>query len=325
MALIGEIVKEYLRKFPNTYSRSLAVKLYNENKEIFTDEEHARSIIRYYRQSHGKPNRLKIATDEFADQNPYFLPESDETEWIPYVIPTTQNKILIISDIHIPYHSITAVTACFNWAKDHDINTIIINGDLIDCHELSFFVKDPRKRKFSDEIKMTKQFLDALQNIFPNCKVYFKEGNHEYRLQRYLKVHAPALFDDAEYHMPTKLNLGERGIEWIQDKRIIHAGNLNILHGHELGMGMSTVNPARTVFLKAKESTIIGDRHQTSEHSEPSLNGDLVTCWSAGCLCELHPEYMPINRWNHGFSRVVVEKDKTFKVTNLRLKDGKIY
>jgi len=325
MAILGDIVKNYLRKYPNTYSRSIAIKLYKENPDVFKSIEHAREIVRYYRHSHGKHDRKKIATDEFANQNPYNLPYSDETDYIPYVLPKSQDKILLISDMHVPYHSISALTACFDWAKKREINTIFINGDLIDCHELSFFIKDPRKRDFIEELDIAKAFLDALREAFPSCRIYYKEGNHEYRLQRYFRVHAPALFDTEEYHLPNLLHLGARKIEWIQDKRVVKAGHLSILHGHEFGKMFGTVNPARSVFLKAKESTIIGDRHQTSEHSEPTLSGELVTCWSTGCLSELHPEYMPINKWNHGFARIIVNKDKSFRLTNIRIDNGKVY
>ena len=79
-------------------------------------------------------------------------------------------------------------------------------------------------------------------------------------------------------------------------------GKLNILHGHELKGGIiPPVNAARGIFLRTKENTVVGHFHTDSKHSEPSLSGNHISCWSIGCMCELHPEYAVNNRWVHGF------------------------
>jgi hypothetical protein len=114
-------------------------------------------------------------------------------------------------------------------------------------------------------------------------------------------------------------------VEVISDKRIIKAGNLNILHGHEFQGGVfSPVNIARGLFLKAKVNAMQGHNHQTSEHSERDLEGKITTTWSVGCLSELHPAYMPINKWNHGFSMVQIEDNGSFEVQNKRIHQGKL-
>lgn len=322
----GDVVKEYLRKFPNIYSRTLAKLLMAEQPGLFDNEEQARGTIRYYRAANGEHNRNNLKDYEFTNQNPYNFPASDETEYIPYVLPAECNKILCISDIHVPYHSISALNACFDWAKEKEINTVLINGDLLDSHELSYFLKDPRKKNYKEEIMQAVDFLLILKKEFPGVRIFFKDGNHEKRLETYMKSNAPALFGFEEFHLENIMHLSDLGVEHIEESRIIHAGKLNIMHGHEVLKGATNyVNPARTLFLKTKESSIIGDRHQTSEHSEPTLNGDLITCWSQGCLCELHPDYRPLNSWNHGFSRITVDEDGYFRVTNIRIKDGKVY
>lgn len=128
----------------------------------------------------------------------------------------------------------------------------------------------------------------------------------------------PILFDSF-------ISFGGLGIEVIKDKRIVKAGKLNLLHGHEFQSGViAPVNVARGVFLRAKTNTLVGHSHVTSEHTERDLNGDIVTCWSTGCLCELTPEYARINKYNHGFAHVLVNKDGGFNVKNMRIIKGKI-
>jgi predicted phosphodiesterase len=328
----GDIVKEYLSKWSNINTLTLARKIYKETPEAFTDAENVRDIIRYYRGAHGKKNRkamkdiafLRESGDE-ARSNPYGLPNSDEIQYIPFEIPRAQNNILILYDIHVPYHNIPACSAAIEYGVRKGVNTIILGGDFLDFHQLSNFIKDPRKRHFQEELQAGRDFLEALKAAFPDAVFYFMQGNHERRLETYLKVKAPELFDTADFELNIIMRFGEMGIQYIKDRRIVHAGKLNILHGDEFGQGAtSAVNPARNLFLKAKESTMQGHNHQTSEHTEPKLNGDIITCWSCGCLCELNPDYRPLNKWNHGFAHVRINEDGSYRVHNARIYHGKV-
>jgi len=68
-----------------------------------------------------------------------------------------------------------------------------------------------------------------------------------------------------------------------------------------------------------------GHNHQTSEHTETDMNGKSVTTWSLGCLSELNPAYMPLNKWNHGFAIVdLSDNGEDFHVKNYRIHKGKI-
>jgi hypothetical protein len=113
------------------------------------------------------------------------------------------------------------------------------------------------------------------------------------------------------------------GIEIIADKRIMKAGELNIIHGHEYPGAFSPVNIARGLFTRGKVSAMQGHNHQTSEHTEADMNGKITTTWSLGCLSELHPLYMPLNKWNHGFAFVEIDGDE-FQVQNKRIYKGKV-
>jgi hypothetical protein len=51
----------------------------------------------------------------------------------------------------------------------------------------------------------------------------------------------------------------------------------------------------------------------------------MITTWSLGCMCELHPPYMPLNKWNHGFAIVDLDDNGTdFEVRNKRILKGKV-
>jgi hypothetical protein len=165
-----------------------------------------------------------------------------------------------------------------------------------------------------------------LRKLFPTQEIYFKCGNHDVRFEHYIMRQAPDLLGLGEYNLQSLLQLEQHRITFIPDKQIIHAGQLTILHGHELGKSVfSPVNVARSLYMKAKDNAICGHHHQTSEHTEPSINGKVVTCWSVACLSELSPDYHPVgNKYTHGFAHIKVDANGDFEVNNLRIVKGKI-
>lgn len=323
-----EIAKEYRSKYPDMPTLKLARIMYNENKLLFKDVEDVRSKVRYIEGKSGVTARKKIQKDspflkvEDRPKNPYNLPESDETIYIPYVL--NAKKVLLLSDIHIPYHSIEALTAVFDFAKKEKPDTILLNGDTLDFFGLSKFCKDPRKRSFASELSAFKQLFCIIQKLFPEAKIIFKIGNHEERYMNFLYQKAKELVGVDEFELENIIKARANGIEIVSDKRIIQGNGLNIIHGHEFASGFfSPVNVARGLFLRGKTSAIQGHNHQSSEHTESDMNGKITTTWSTGCLCELHPEYMPINKWNLGFA-IVEMSDTDFEVRNKRIYKGKI-
>lgn len=319
------IAREYRNKYPNFPTLKLARILLKENQPVFKDIEHARSILRALEGKTGVSSTIKdksLYTTVARPYNPYQLPASDETSYERFYL--IAKRLLLLSDIHIPYHSIEALTAVIGFAKKEKPDAILLNGDTLDFFGLSKFCKDPRKRKFDEELNTFKEFIDILIKQFPYAKLYFKIGNHEERYLHFLWMKAKELVGVPEFELENIIQARAKGIEIISDKRIIDVNGLNIIHGHEFASGFfSPVNVARGLFLRGKTSAIQGHNHQTSEHTESDMNGKITTTWSTGCLCELHPEYMPINKWNWG-AAIIDMADGMFEVRNKRISNGKI-
>ena len=258
-------------------------------------------------------------------ENIFNLPRSFETNYKQFNLPKSSKKILIMSDIHVPFHSMEALTAAIQFGKENNVDTVLLNGDTLDFYRLSRFTVDPLKVDFISEINSAKQFLSSLKESLPEAKIFFKYGNHEERLEIYLKMKAPELWGISNFTLESILGLSEMGIEVIKDKRIIYAGKLPILHGHEIRLGVGTVSAARSLALKTKCSCIVSHLHQTSQHTETRLDGKILSTWSLGCLCELHPEYAPINKWNHGMLLLELDDKGNFNVENYKIINGKLY
>jgi predicted phosphodiesterase len=322
-----EIVRPYLERFPNHADLTLAKKIYKENPLVWTQIESVRYIVRALRgkrESNYKDKSLYKA--KTYDTNPYKLPQSEEKERVPFTLPLACNNILLISDLHIPYHSIDAITAALDYGKKENVNTILINGDLIDFYGCSRFEKDPRKRSVKHEFDTTKEFLRILRATFLNAQIYWLKGNHDVRYEHWLMAKAPEVFDDPYYLMEERLRLNEERVHLIDDKTIVRAGKLSIHHGHLFFRGfMAPVNSARGLFMKSKQSTICSHVHKVSEHNETNLSGELISCWSTGCLSELSPDYNPhSNNYSHGFAHIRTDKEGNYSVKNFRILKGRI-
>ena len=93
-----EIVHEYLEKFPEAPSKTLARKIYNENTGFFSSFESAYSRVRYYRGQQGKRQRdslIKGSNKNFkkelktkVTQTQLFLPESHTKVRNQFTFPT---------------------------------------------------------------------------------------------------------------------------------------------------------------------------------------------------------------------------------------------
>ena len=326
MTLTG-LARQYRDKYGmNMPTLKLARIMYKENNLLFTSVDSARSALRAIEDKCRSTTNKSKVTHPYPERprNPYKLPESDETEFLPYEFKG-HKRIAIFSDIHVPYHSIDCITAAIYFCKKEKPDGLLLNGDTIDCHRLSRYVKDPKKRNFALELDTFRALFDVFEREL-RCKIYFKLGNHEIRYEHFLMEKASELIGVEEFDFNNIIKARARGIEIIKDKQPMKMNNLWGLHGHEYVGGISApVNPARGLFLKAKVSTFQGHNHQTSEHTEPTLTGKMVTTWSLGCMSELHPAYMPLNKWNHGFGIVDLDGNgEDFEFRNKRVFKGKI-
>jgi predicted phosphodiesterase len=324
-----DVARTFREKHPTYPTLKLARIMYKENNLLFANLDAARSALRYIEGKQGNRHRAAVkgstfVIDEPRPYNPYKLPESDETIYEPYHIKGFK-RVGILSDIHVPYHNIPALTAAIQYLKKEKIDALLLNGDTIDCHTISSFDKDPKKRNFAGELDAFAQLFEVLQKQL-DCKIFFKLGNHEIRYERFLLQKAGELIGVKEFEFENIIKARANGIEIIGDKTVMKLNKLNGIHGHEYKGGISApVNIARGLFLRGKVSAFQGHNHATSEHSEADMNGDITTTYSIGCLCDLHPSYAPLNKWNWGLAIVDLDENgKDYEMRNKRIRNGKV-
>ena len=328
----SEIADQAVVEWPNTPTKQLARMMMKRHRHVFSTLNAAMCAIRYRRGAMGNKMRKRkgvagiAVTPPSASNaiNPLCLPESSAKGHDPFVMDGV-GRCLILPDLHLPYHDLQALTVMLQDGLRNECDGVLINGDLLDFHTLSQFVKDPAARKFPEERVVAKQFLARLRELFPKARIVFKEGNHDERLQNFVMEKAPELYDETIFGLDSLLGLEALGIEHVKEKREVMLGKLFVLHGHELPRGISApVNPARGAFLRAKVSVLVSHSHRTSEHTETPMDRSIVSAWSTGCGCFLRPQFEPNNSWNHGHAIVEVASDGQFHVRNVRIHEGEM-
>lgn len=333
------LAAEMAREMPNYPSRTIARFLAQKYPDVFRDTEDARLYVRRVRGNEGaaKHTRAKHALDlrrqpGKQSDGVYPLPEpisESHTDWA--VQRVSANTVGIISDIHIPFHDKVALDAAIRFLDQQKPDLILLLGDVVDFYSCSFWDKDPRRRfRLADELEAGKCFLEHIRDRFPKARIIYKEGNHEERLARNvwrdLPELASAMLPDGSpcTDLSTLLGFEDFGVEHIGNKQPILLGeHLYCLHGHEFRTSLTnSVNPARGLYLRTKANALCGDMHQTSHHSDPSIE-KVISAWSIGCLCHLRPAYMPLNRWNHGFALYQHHKG-AWSVSNHKILHGKV-
>ena len=97
-------------------------------------------------------------------------------------------KILTLSDMHIPFHNKVLIDEAFKAHADADI--LVLNGDIIDCYSVSSYDKFTKIMTLMQEYAVTLDFIKKCSEKFP--QVVLIEGNHEWRIQRFMARHFDA-------------------------------------------------------------------------------------------------------------------------------------
>lgn len=234
------------------------------------------------------------------------------------------NRMLAMMDIHLPFHDKQALITAIDEGKKRNVDVVLLNGDIIDCVSLSRFNKSGFDRSFKDELDLARGFLKWVREQFPRAEIIYKEGNHEKRMEDYIRRNADALDGIDDITLRSLLRLETWNITHIEHTQIMKFGKLNIIHGHEY-FGGGSINVARGYLVKSFDNILLGHRHSSQDYIFKKVNQELVGAWSVGCLCNLMPAYMSLNQWANGFATIEKYSDNNFTVENKKIINGKIF
>lgn len=275
------------------------------------------------RSEHFKKNRpvTPIESFDLDTLDNFGIEESLGKEYTSLRITEEFKRVGVLSDIHVPYHSMSAITCAIKHLREIGIDCLILNGDIMDFYAISRHEKEKDLRDFPREIEMGRNFLHKIRELFPLIPIYYKMGNHENRWQRYLNEQAEEFAQLHEMQFEQFFRLDKLAMTYVPDWQGIELADLLICHGHEIMAG--GINPSQSTWNKTFCNTLIGHVHRTTSTTKKNGFKEYFNTYSTGCLTQLSPKYYPFAQHSHGFAVVDIENGKT-KVSNIVIKEGKI-
>lgn len=224
-------------------------------------------------------------------------------------------KALVFNDLHIPWHCQRAIDLMLRIGKDLDPDLIVINGDLVDMWEVSKYVKNPlyeSKGNLFNEIEMARVFLWDLREKFPNAKIVYIFGNHEFRWAAYIAQNAKPLYKLKGMSLEEQLGCKEFDIE------VKFTGNKEsswqygqLLIGHFNKVNKHSGYTAKNLLEEKSISLIQAHTHRLGSSFKRLWDRDIVA-YENGCLCDRNPQYVDRPNWQLGFSVIYKDKDSDF-------------
>ena len=240
-------------------------------------------------------------------------------------------QVLVSNDWHIPLHDPRACQLVIDIAQDLNVEYFIINGDLTDFYLLnSHNPKDPEvKFTFEDEIAQTNEWLDKMQKALPNTKIHYIMGNHEYRLDRFVRDKCPVFWNLLS--VKNELRLAQRNITWTPYNEACRIEGTDLFIQHS--PPSYGENGARTGLLKKPSASWIwGCTHRMQQAHITDAQGIVRSSYFNGwlgstTLTDQHKAVFKYTKnhenWQQGFSIVTVVGNDTF-VNQYQIKDNRV-
>ena len=299
------------------FKRRLAKILHNERPNLFESIEQVRNFIRIHTGNFGESvrkaskNKKHYNTQEYTFQVPKHEYETPKV----VVISKEVERIGIISDIHLPFQCEQTIATAYKDFKESGIGALVLNGDTLDCSDISSHDKDGTSADWSFELDTLYEFLGFTRDLFPDIPIYYKIGNHEHRLARLIWNKVPAMAREIDFS--EMANLRDFNVSHVGTNDRIKFADLNIFHGHEFRIS-AAMHPARSLFLRVhgQEHMVIGHLHTTDTFQKGNSRRASVL----GCACKLQATYDASSdyRWNNGYAKAT-RTDDGHTLENIRL------
>ena len=152
-------------------------------------------------------------------------------------------RILVISDLHIPYHHRDSFAFLKEIKKEFRPDFVINIGDMLDFHAINMHTHDPDLYSAGHELQVSKKFVKELESIFPN--VIEVDSNHSslvYRRALKFGMSRDFLKDYGEF-------LGTKKWKWTDDLTITMSNGQRCFFTH--GRSADILKVSQTMGISA--------------------------------------------------------------------------
>lgn len=236
-------------------------------------------------------------------------------------------RCLVIPDTHRPFHDRRAYDLMMQVATSVKIDGVYLLGDYADFYNVMFHEKDPDIIvDFDAEVVDVNDGLDEIDKLFPRAQKVYIEGNHEYRLTRYLRKNVPALYNITDSAKLFEINK-RKYWNWIpygptQKVRVMKS---KLWARHE--PTTSGTHVAHNTVVKCGTSVIFGHTHRIQESQIVHMNGEnhrgINPGWLGNKNLPVFDYVKDHHQWALGFSIVHILEDGTFFNNTIHIIDYK--
>jgi len=183
-------------------------------------------------------------------------------------------KILVISDLHIPYHHKDSLKFLTEINKEYKPDFVINIGDCLDFHAISMHDHNPDLFSAGHELKEAKKYIKELENLFP--KVVEVDSNHSslvYRRALKYGMSREFLKDYGEF-------LGTKKWKWVDDLTLMMSNKQKCFFTHGRSSDILKVSQA------VGYSAVQGHYHTKFLISWRANEDNLFFAMNVGCLID---------------------------------------
>ena len=181
-------------------------------------------------------------------------------------------RILVISDLHIPYHHKDSFGFLREIKKEYKPDFVVNIGDLLDFHAISMHSHDPDLYSAGHELDKSKEYIKQLEDIFP--QMVEVESNHSslvYRRALKFGMSKQFLKDYGEF-------LGTKKWKWVDDLTLTMSNGQRCFFTH--GRSADVLKVSQTMGMSAVQ----GHYHTKFLVSWWANPDNLFFAMNVGCL-----------------------------------------
>lgn len=235
-------------------------------------------------------------------------------------------RALILPDLHVPYEDERAVNLAYQVGVDAKVDLVLQGGDLADLYSLSAHGgRKPDVTLLQKEVHLIDIFLRKLEATFPEAELVQTEGNHEYRLPRFLVNKAPELFGVKGTDLKSILEMDRWNIIPYGPEQLHPVLGTKLYARHEpYGNGL---HAAHLTISKGLGSFLYFHTHRKDEAQRVSASGKVYRGFCPGWLGDKTSfafDYVKTHyQWTQGFAIVYGCPDGNFFHQNIDIVDHK--
>ena len=184
----------------------------------------------------------------------------------------THKRILVISDLHIPYHHKDSFEFLREIKKEYKPDFVVNIGDLLDFYAISMHSHDPDLYSAGHELDKSKEYIKQLEDIFP--QMVEVESNHSslvYRRALKFGMSKQFLKDYGEF-------LGTKKWKWVDDLTLTMSNGQRCFFTH--GRSADVLKVSQTMGMSAVQ----GHYHTKFLVSWWANPDNLFFAMNVGCL-----------------------------------------